>query len=1273
MKESHSLGISPTLSAIYNSTKSAGLGRGICAPGTRTSQIEQLLEWARNPEAGKAYWINGMAGTGKTSIAYSLCTELNKASNPNNTPKLGASFFCSRRILECRQVKHIIPTISHQLAQCSQPFQYALDKVLESDPDASTRALKIQFEKLIVQPLLEARESLPANFIVVVDALDECENEDHISEILDLILSPAYTLPIKFIVSSRPEPEIYERMMALVDKQPLALLVLHDLDAKVVKADIEAYMKGELEHIPLTDTQWARIIERCGVLFIYASTVCHSVKHGHETNTLNEALAALSMTADSASIPMGPGGDDAIDDMYTTILTAAFKRAEKSSRMQDLLETIISALEPITIHILATLLDLENTHQVEELLKPLRSVLNLKEATGIVTALHVSFSDFIFTASRSGKFYCTPRIRHAALAESCLCLIDAVEPKFNICGLSSSNQSDDEIEGLDRRVSQAISPSLIYACRYWSAHLCLGEHRERLVGLVSNFFSYRLLVWMEVLNLTKQMRFGASIVRDAENWCNERDVPEDMAKIAHDAWQFVSAYAMNPVCQSTSHIYVSMLPFWPRSRPIAVAYMPRTSGMLEPKGTAVTRRQQSLLATWKIFGYLVYSIGLSVDGTRIAASTTYAIALLDTSTGEEILHINNPQKKDIHDIAISPDGARMVFGGVGGGYLLDVSTGITTPLCAGRIPQVASVAFSPDGSSVAIGSPDSKVYLCSSDRGNLIIGPLKGHTGGVTSVAFSPDGRFIASGSRDKSIRIWDPKSGRVVGNPLEGHTDTVRSVSYYPDGSHLVSGSNDETIRVWDLKTGQSIMEPLKGHSDWVSCTAVSPNGSLIASASGDNSIRLYNAETGQIVLVLPEGGANGNRSLVFSPDSLRLFSSSWDGKIHVWNLQDIDPPYDSCPTDHSDIRCVRYSPDGLRVVSCSDNGTICVWDVQTGEIVLGPLKGHDQNIHISAVDYSPAGTYIASSSWDLTLRLWSAQDGKDIHGPIKGHTEHVNCVRFSPDSLLIVSGSFDQTVRIWDVTSGQQVIEPLRGHSDAIWSVSFSPDGSLVLSGSRDCTIRVWDMRTGQTVIGPLEGHGNAIISIELSPDGSQILSGSWDGTIRTWDPLTGQTISLMGEDREGVQALAGMQSAAFSPDARHISGELILTLEGHKWMVDTAQFSPDGSHVVSCSGDGIRFWDLTSFETYWKGNSTTDASEGALETPMIDTNTAPKSWTMNKNGWVVDQRQQRLLWVPCDLQTWFQPFPNDFVISRQNSLEVKFDQVNIGEKWTNCFRAS
>ncbi|KAF8749007.1 WD40 repeat-like protein [Rhizoctonia solani] len=348
--ESRLAKMSPTMPAIYNSAESQDLKRGSCAPGTRQVQIELLLQWAHRPEIGRTCWMNGMAGTGKTTIAYTICERLDA------TCELGASFFCSRSIPECRQVKFIIPSIAYQLARFSAPFRFALDKVLESDPDAHMRTLKTQYEKLIVGPLQEVQRCLPTHFIVVIDALDECENEDSVGQILDLLLSTAHNLPVRYLVSSRPERTITQRMAEFGDGKEDVRLVLHDLSSDSVKADIETYMRYELRHVPLTDAQWLAVISSCEVLFIYASTTCRYLKQAHETKTLAEVINAITNPTHGS---MEYQGDNAIDELYTTILDAAFNKSgfnkANKKRMKNILETVICAIKPITLDAIADL------------------------------------------------------------------------------------------------------------------------------------------------------------------------------------------------------------------------------------------------------------------------------------------------------------------------------------------------------------------------------------------------------------------------------------------------------------------------------------------------------------------------------------------------------------------------------------------------------------------------------------------------------------------------------------------------------------------------------------------------------------------------------------------------------------------------------------------------------------------------------------------------------------------------------------------------------
>ncbi|KAJ1305552.1 hypothetical protein OPQ81_000555 [Rhizoctonia solani] len=1266
-------GMSPAKSAVYNSDASDEIKRGTCAPGTREPQIELLLEWAHNPETGRTCWMNGMAGTGKTTIAYTVCSKLEESS------KLGASFFCSRTIPECRQVKRIIPSIAYQLARFSLPFRCALAGILGVDPDVHTRALKIQYQKLIVDPLVAAKDSLPLDLIVIIDALDECENEDSVGQILDLVLSTPPSLPIRFLLSSRPESEICRRMMGRVDNQGDTRLVLHDLDSESVRSDIERYMRHELENIPLTDTQWSRIMDRCGTLFIYASTTCRYIEQGYELDALDEAVNTI---VDSASMPMVAGDMNAIDNLYLTILSAAFDKSrrnnENKTRMKNVLETVICAIEPMTLDGLASLLGLRSTKQVDGLLQPLRSVLNVIKTTGIVTTLHASFPEFMLTRDRSRNFHCEPGVRHLALAKACLLAIDKVEPKFNICCLPSSHLLDDEVDDLDERVSQAISPGLSYACRYWANHLVLSQYQDSLVDLVQKFFSTRLLVWMEVLNLKKWMRHGTSIMQMAEKWCSNTLVPENVGRLAHDAWQFVSVFAHNVVSQSTPHIYVSMLPFWPRERPISKAYMPRTLGMINPTGTAITRRRLALLGTWKVSGGGIGTMGLSADGTRLVAPTGGSIEVFDTATGGSIFNLTDERK--VRSVAISPDGSQIAFS-------CDDSTtniwdtrdgGASTDLLPDRRLDIRSIAFSPNQLWIALGSSDGEISICSLEQRELVLGPLEGHTKCVNSVAFSPDSLYLASGSKDQTVCVWDTETGHIIGKPFQGHTNWVRSVSYSPDGSRLASASDDRTIRVWDPQTGQTVLGPLAEHSNWVLSVAFSPDGRFIASGSRDKTIRVYDAQTGQTVLGPLHAHTDLVWSVIFSPDNARLFSCSDDGTIRIWNFQDLDPlnVSPSVPSLSSPIWSVRYSHSGSRIVSGSLDGTIHVWDVQTGQMVLGPLRGHTD--FICSVDYSPNDAYIASASDDKTLRIWDGCSGDDLHGPIEGHRRRVSCVRFSPDGSVVASGSLDATVRIWDVKNGQPVTTLLEGNDAIIHSIGFSPDGNRLVCGLRNGTVQVLDRHTSEMVVGPLPAHGETVSSVEFSPDGSRILSSSFDRSIRIWDVQTGQKILECGE--HSLTHNGEVNSASFSPDGHYVvsgsddrtvrvwdaqSGNLILgPLEGHKNRIWSVQFSPDGSHVVSCSLDhSIRFWDVSSCITRTQENK--DPDESTADTSGQKVDEASGNWSMDRDGWVVDRQKRRLVWVPSDLQASLLPVLNFKVTTDNDWFQLGFGGVLVRER--------
>ena len=203
-----------------------------------------------------------------------------------------------------------------------------------------------------------------------------------------------------------------------------------------------------------------------------------------------------------------------------------------------------------------------------------------------------------------------------------------------------------------------------------------------------------------------------------------------------------------------------------------------------------------------------------------------------------------------------------------------------------------AVAWSPDGARLAVASRIG-IWLYDAHTG-AEIALLTGHTGSVYSVAFSPDGLTLASGSWDDTIRLWDVASGQQQAI-LQGYTDGVTSVAFSPDGLTLASGhGRDWTVRLWDVASGQQ-QAILEGHTSWVWSVAFSPDGLTLASGSYDGTVRLWDVATGQQQAIL-EGHAWLVESVAFSPDGGRLASGSEDGTILLWDMAPYVTP--STPT---------------------------------------------------------------------------------------------------------------------------------------------------------------------------------------------------------------------------------------------------------------------------------------------------------------------------------------------------------------------------------------
>jgi WD40 repeat protein len=582
----------------------------------------------------------------------------------------------------------------------------------------------------------------------------------------------------------------------------------------------------------------------------------------------------------------------------------------------------------------------------------------------------------------------------------------------------------------------------------------------------------------------------------------------------------------------------------------------------------------------KLESIAAWRINPSADAryAMLAAAARPGIAVLAGHTG------------GVYSVAFSPDGKTLASGTNTALQLWDVATRrpIGHPLAGSS--GVGSVAFSPDGKTLASsGAHGVRMWDVATRR--PIGHPLTGHTGPVASVAFSPDGKTLASGGGAPGVRLWDVATSRPIGHPLAGSSG-VESVAFSPDGKTVAAASGDNTVRLWDVATGRPIGHPPTTGTGLLFSVAFSPDGKTLASANGDGTVRLWNAATDRPMGDLVTGRTNGvysRLSVAFSPDGETLASGRSNGTVRLWDVATGRPTGEPLPGHTGPVDSVAFSPDGKTLASGGADGTVRLWDVATGRQIGNPLAGHTGPV--GSVAFSPDGKTLASGGADGTVRLWDVATGRPIGSPLTGHTNSVFSLAFSPDGKTLARGGADGTVRLWDLATGRPIGSPLTGHTNSIFSLAFSPDGKLLAAVGADRHVRLWDVATGRPIGSPLTGHTNSVFSLAFSPDGKTLATGSIYHTVRLWDLATGHPIGkpLTGHTDE-------VSSVAFSPDSKTLaSGGTDGTVRlwdvatdrqigephtGHTAPVASVAFSPDGKTLASGGADHtVRLWDVAT----------------------------------------------------------------------------------------------
>ena len=482
-----------------------------CMEGTREQILAELEEWALDDAAPKVFWLNGMAGTGKTSIAHSFSESLDRSEI------LGASFFCSRSASrEVRDASLIITTIASILSRSSPVLRSAISKVVEERPDVgSLHNITLQFRLLLVDPIKSVLDSSLKTNVVVIDALDECVKPVTVEKLIEAIVGFAPDMPLKFILASRVTTNI-SKAFHHNSEYPPKTLSLHDVERSIVQEDIKTYLQNSLSAIARRSEQplsWPApdeleiLLERSDRLFIYAATAVRYI--GAPDVDFRERLAHITHLT-PARMKTG-----IIDSLYNDIMRQALDcdlQPDEVSARRKTLSAVVFLLVPLSRDAITTLLGMDSL-QAQFALAPFRSVMHVPPTADIspVTIFHASFPDFIINPSRCEEpFRLDQSEGHRMLTVQCLqCLNQSL--KRNISNPSTNMTVSSSHE------SNAISEALRYSCLHWASHLAQalvaalaqdGEFR----ALVLVFVDQHLLHWFECLCTLREPESGIKLL-----------------------------------------------------------------------------------------------------------------------------------------------------------------------------------------------------------------------------------------------------------------------------------------------------------------------------------------------------------------------------------------------------------------------------------------------------------------------------------------------------------------------------------------------------------------------------------------------------------------------------------------------------------------------------------------------------------------------------------------------------------------------------------------
>lgn len=508
-----------------------------CLPDTRVDLLQEIYDWADGTDERCIFWLNGLAGTGKSTIARTVARRYYKQK------RLGASFFFSRGGEDVSHAGKFFTSLAVQLAKTIPSLQNHICDTIVGQSDIASLSLSDQWCQLVLGPLSRLEKSHQP-YVLVIDALDECDSDINVRTILGLLAEVQLlkTVRLRVFLTGRPEIPI-RHGIHLIPQAQRQYFILHDISQTIVDHDINIFFRHRLKHIAdehclgagWPDAQFVKhLVQSASGLFIWAATACRFIEEGRSlaTNRLSIVLKVDSIDdfadgfSSDDSITDANHNDHAVapdqhlDKLYITVIRNSIYKYKNPERKKwrkllgSIIVTIAVLSSPLSTQSLAKVLG-TTQDQIDQILNDLHAILDIpKDTTHPLRLHHPSFRDFLLDPERCKdlRLGIGEKQAHQALVTKCIRLMSCL--KKDVCGQEAPGALIADLESC--RIEQCLPLEVRYACLYWVQHLQSSDSHAYDNKEAYQFLQAHLLHWLEALGWMGKITEGIQEILSLE-------------------------------------------------------------------------------------------------------------------------------------------------------------------------------------------------------------------------------------------------------------------------------------------------------------------------------------------------------------------------------------------------------------------------------------------------------------------------------------------------------------------------------------------------------------------------------------------------------------------------------------------------------------------------------------------------------------------------------------------------------------------------------------